>query len=50
MEWQQFLREQAKNHGLSPEETDTLLKRFPEKDRYIQTEAQFTDILNEGIS
>ncbi len=48
--WQDFLREQAKNHSLSPEETDTLLKRFPEKDRYIQTEAQLTDILNEGIS
>ncbi|MCT7957164.1 HEAT repeat domain-containing protein [Laspinema palackyanum] len=50
MEWQDFLREQAKNHALSPEETDTLLKRFPEKERYITNEAQFTAILNEGIS
>ncbi|MGL4499275.1 MAG: signal transduction protein, partial [Planktothrix sp.] len=48
--WQDFLREQAKNHSLSPEETDTLVKRFPEKERYIKTEAQFTEILNEGIS
>ncbi|MGL4502006.1 MAG: signal transduction protein, partial [Planktothrix sp.] len=50
MEWQDFLREQAKNHALSPEETDTLLKRFPEKERYITNEAQFTAILNEGVS
>ncbi len=50
MLWQDFLREQAKNHSLSPEETDTLLKRFPEKDRYIKNEAQFTTIINEGIS
>ncbi|QJB25872.1 HEAT repeat domain-containing protein [Limnospira fusiformis] len=48
--WQDFLRQQAKNHSLSPEETETLLKRFPEKERYIKTEAQFTEILNEGIS
>jgi HEAT repeat protein len=48
--WQDFLREQAKNHDLSPEETDTLLKRFPDKDRYIKNEAQFTTIINEGIS
>ena len=49
MDWQTFLREQAKNHGLSPEETDTLLKRFPEKDRYIKNEAQFVQVLNEDI-
>ncbi|MCT7951609.1 NACHT domain-containing protein [Ancylothrix sp. C2] len=50
MDWQTFLREQAKNHDLSAEETDTLLKRFPEKDRYIKNEAQFVTIINEGIS
>ncbi|MGL4503061.1 MAG: signal transduction protein, partial [Planktothrix sp.] len=50
MEWQDFLREQAKNRALSPEETDTFLKRFPEKERYIISEAQFTAIINEGIS
>jgi GTPase SAR1 family protein len=48
--WQDFLREQAKNHNLSSEETDTLLKRFPEKDRYIKNQAQFITIINEGIS
>ncbi|HEY9809045.1 MAG TPA: NACHT domain-containing protein, partial [Halomicronema sp.] len=50
MNWQDFLREQAKNHSLSAEETDTLLKRFPEKDSYIKTEAQFVTIINQGIS
>jgi flagellar biosynthesis GTPase FlhF len=50
MDWQQFLQEQAEKRDLSPEETETLLKRFPEKDRYIKSEAQFTTIINDGIS
>ncbi|MEY3866122.1 MAG: hypothetical protein RLZZ338_13, partial [Cyanobacteriota bacterium] len=49
MDWQQFLQEQAEKRDLSLEETETLLKRFPEKDRHIKTEAEFTLVLNEGI-
>lgn len=50
MDWQYFLREQAGKRDLSPEETETLSKRFPEKDRHIKNEAQFTNVLNEGIT
>ncbi|MGK7923299.1 MAG: NACHT domain-containing NTPase [Trichodesmium sp.] len=50
MNWQKFLQKQAENYNLSEQLKETLLKRFPEKDRYIKKEAQFTELLNEGIS
>ncbi|MEC4984901.1 MAG: NACHT domain-containing protein, partial [Oscillatoria sp. PMC 1076.18] len=50
VDWQDFLKEQADKYCLSEEEKETLLKRFPEKERYLKNEAQFTQVLNEGIS
>jgi hypothetical protein len=49
MDWQEFIKDEAGRHGLSGEQTDTLLEALPSPDKAPLNQIKMTDKFNIGI-